>query len=516
MVKLLSMTYLKNGLFIFLLLIATRQINAQSQPPNIIFFLVDDMGWQDTSVPFWDSITPANKKFHTPNMEQLAKEGMKFTNAYAASVCTPSRVSLMTGMNVARHRVTNWTYGKNQGTDHMDDDKLIPPKWNVNGLSPDPGLENSVYATTLPSLLSAAGYYTIQCGKAHFGAIGTPGADPLNLGFAKNIAGSAAGNPSSFLGEKNYGNTPGVNNVKAVPGLEKYWGTHIFLTEAITKEAELSLDTARMLKKPFFLYMSQFAVHLPFDADDRFMKKYVEMGLTEPEAAYATLVEGMDKSLGDLMGYLQKNNLVENTIIIFMSDNGGYTREPRMGKIDTQNDPLRAGKGSLYEGGIREPMIVKWPGVVKQGSVEKGYVIIEDFFPTVLEMAGIKSYKTIQKMDGVSIVPFLKSKGEKDDQRALIWNYPNKWYPGPAGITSYVSAIRQGKWKLIYFQRDGRLELYDLDNDLSEQHDLSKTNLKKLSQMANLLTTKLKERGAQLAISKASGQQVVYPSDLVK
>ncbi|MEO6683595.1 MAG: sulfatase [Ginsengibacter sp.] len=510
------MNYLKNPLFIFLLFLTISKANAQKQQPNIIFFLVDDMGWQDTSVPFWDTITPANKKFHTPNMERLAKEGMKFTNAYAASVCTPSRISLMTGMNVARHKVSNWTYGKNQGTDHLDDDKLIPPKWNVNGLSPDPGLENSVYATTLPSLLSDAGYYTIQCGKAHFGAIGTPGADPLNLGFLKNIGGSAAGNPSSFLGEKNYGNSPGNMNPKAVPGLDKYWGTHTFLTEAITREAILSLDTARMMQKPFFLYMSHFAVHLPFDADDRFMSKYKDQGLTEPEAAYATLVEGMDKSLGDLMDYLQEKDLVENTIVIFMSDNGGYTREPRMGEMDTQNYPLRAGKGSLYEGGVREPMIVKWPGIVKPGSVEKRYVIIEDFFPTILEMAGINSFETVQQRDGVSMLPYLKGKGKKKNDRALIWNYPNKWYPGPSGITSYVSAMRQGKWKLIYFQKDGRLELYDLENDLSERNDLSKTNPKKLKQMAHLLTSKLKERGAQLAISKVTGEQVAYPIDLVK
>lgn len=509
------MISLKKILFITLLVITTCQVNAQKQQPNIIFFLVDDMGWQDTSVPFWDSLTPANKKFHTPNMERLAKEGMKFTNAYAASVCTPSRVSLMTGMNVARHRVTNWTYGKNQGTDHMDDDKLIPPKWNVNGLSPEPGLENSVYATTLPSLLSQAGYYTIHCGKAHFGAFGTPGADPLNLGFEKNIGGSAAGNPSTYFGEKNYGNTPERISPKAVSGLEKYWGTHTFLTEAITREAMLSLDTSRMMEKPFFLYMSHFAVHLPFDADDRFMSRYKDQGLTEPEAAYATLVEGMDKSLGDLMDYLQKHNLVENTIVIFMSDNGGLTREPRMGETDTQNYPLRAGKGSLYEGGVREPMIVKWPGVVNAGSIEKKYVIIEDFFPTILEMAGINSYKTVQERDGISMVPYLKGKEKKKNKRTLIWNYPNKWYPGPAGITSYVSAIRQGKWKMIYFHKDGRLELYDLENDIGERNDLAKSNPKKLKQMANFLTRKLKERDAQLAINKATGQQVPYPSELI-
>ena len=509
------MISLKKVLSIFLLVVATGQVGAQKQQPNIIFFLVDDMGWQDTSVPFWDSITPANKKFHTPNMERLAQQGMKFTNAYAASVCTPSRVSWMTGMNTSRHRVTNWTFAKNTPTDQMDDDLLAPPKWNVNGLSSEPGLENSVYATTLPSLLSEAGYYTIHCGKAHFGAIGTSGANPLNLGFAKNIGGSGAGQPSTYYSEKEYGNEKGKENPRAVPGLEKYWNSHVFLTEAITREAILALDTSQMKQKPFFLYMSQFAVHLPFDADDRFLGKYLEKGLDKSEAAYATLIEGMDKSLGDLMDYLEKHQLVENTIIVFLSDNGGYTRSARSGKQDTQNYPLRAGKGSLYEGGIREPMIVKWPGIVGPSTVQNSYVIIEDLFPTFLEMAGIRNYKTVQKTDGISIMPYLKGKSNDNNKRALVWNYPNKWYPGPSGITSYVTALRQGNWKLIYFEKEGKLELYNLKNDIGESTDLSQKEPGKLAKMATLLTQKLKEKNAQLAIYKNTGKQVPYPSEIL-
>ena len=486
-----------------------------NQKPNIIFFLVDDMGWQDTSVPFWDKRTPSNAKFHTPNMERLAASGVKFTQAYANSICTPSRVSLLSGTNIARHKVTNWTMYKDQSTDSKNDSVLVAPEWNVNGLSPVQGTAYALYATPLPQLLKDNGYYTIQCGKAHFGAYQTPGADPLNLGFEKNIGGSSAGNPSSFLSEQNYGNTTGKFNLRAVPGLQKYWGTGIFLTEALTIEAMLAMDTARMMKKPFFLYMSQFAVHLPFDADKRFIDRYVKMGLTKPEAAYATLVEGMDKSLGDLMNYLEKNDLSKHTIIVFMSDNGGFTRAPRMGELDTQNAPLRAGKGSLYEGGIREPMMISWPGVVKPNTINHQYVGIEDFFPTILEMAGLKRFKTVQKIDGESMVPFLK--GKTDPKKVLIWNFPNKWAAGEDDrVVSWMSAVRQGDWKLIYFQKLGKLELYNLREDISEQHDLANLYPEKVRALAGLLSQKLKERNGQLPLYKQTGKPVPYPDELAK
>lgn len=485
------------------------------EKPNIIFFLVDDMGWQDTSVPFWSKTTPSNRKFHTPNMEKLAASGVKFTQAYANSVCTPSRVSLLSGTNVARHRVTNWTMFKDQPTDATNDSVLIAPQWNVNGLSPEKETSRAVFATPLPELLKENGYYTIQCGKAHFGADKTPGANPLNLGFEKNIAGSAAGNPASFLSEQNYGNIEGKVNLRAVPGLQKYWGTGTFLTEALTREALLALDTARMKKKPFFLYMSQFAVHIPFDADKRFIDRYAKMGLTEPEAAYATLVEGMDKSLGDLMDYLEENHLTKNTIIVFMSDNGGFARAPRMGKADTQNSPLRSGKGSLYEGGIREPMMIRWPGVTKANTINDQYVVIEDFYPTLLEMAGITKYKTVQTLDGKSIVPFLK--GKRDNEKVLVWNFPNKWAAnGDDEYVSWLSAVRQGDWKLIYFQKFGKLELYNLKADIGEQHDLAGKYPKKVKELATLLTKKLKNRNAQLPSYKKTGKTVPYPDELFK
>lgn len=495
------------------LLFAQQQAPVQ---PNIIFFLVDDMGWQDTSVPFWDSITAQNKKFRTPNMERLAGQSMKFTNAYATSICTPSRVSLMSGMNAARHRVTNWTAFKNSAVDATDS-LLQIPDWNVNGLSPIPDQPKSVYATPLPQLLKDNGYYTVQCGKAHFGAYETVGANPLNLGFVKNIGGSAAGNPASYLAEDDFGYDPKHFRLQGdIPNMQQYWGSNTFLTEDLTKEALLAMDTAQLKKKPFFLYMAHYAVHLPFDADKKFVQKYLDQGYTKQEAAYCALVEGMDESLGELMDYLEKNNLAKNTIIIFMSDNGGYSHPPREGKDNTQNYPLRGGKGSLYEGGIREPMIVKWPGITKAGSINSQYMIIEDFYPTLLDMTGISNYKTVQKIDGKSIVPYLKNPGKKNDKRSLIWNFPNDWTGGDLGEdNSWLTAIRQGDWKMIYFEKYGRLELYNLKNDIKEQHDLAKQFPKKTKKLAILLTKKLKLSNAQKPTYKASGKPVPWPDEVM-
>lgn len=487
---------------------------SRAQRPNIVVFLVDDMGWEDTSVPFWDSVTAANKKFHTPNMEKLAARSMKFTEAYANSICTPSRVSLMSGMNAAHHKVTNWTMFKDKAVDPQDS-VLQMPEWNMNGLSPVQGVSHTVYVNTLFQLLKDHGYFTIHCGKAHFGAYQTPGANPLNLGADINIAGSAAGNPASYLGEKDYGHIPGEFKVRAITGLNQYWGTHKFLTEALTLEAMKAMDTARMTHKPFFLYMAQYAVHTPYNQDTRYVNKYLSRGLNSSEAGYAALVEGMDASLGALMNYLDEHDLTKNTVIIFMSDNGGLSHPPRTGMMDTQNYPLRYGKGSLYEGGIREPMMVSWPGVTRPGSVTDQYVAIWDFFPTILEMAGVSHYKTAQRIDGKSFIPVLKNPGYEDTSRVLIWNFPNKW-GGSRAVPgfSWTSAVRRGSWKLIYLQKQRELRLYNLKNDLKEVHDLSRQYPEKTKEMAKLLTSELKKAHAQMPVIKATGEPVPWPDEI--
>ena len=401
-----------------LTVVALLSGNAMAQrKPNIILFLVDDMGWQDTSLPFWKDTTDLNRIYETPNMERLAERGVMFTHAYACSISSPSRVSLFTGANAAQHKVTNWTLKKDTPTDRKDA-VLEFEAWNYNGLCPEAGLEHSFYAKCLPQLLRENGYATMMVGKAHFGSMGTPAANPLTIGFDYNIAGHAAGAMGSYLGEEGYGakSDPERAAVWAVPDLEQYHGTDTFLTEALTLEAKSLLDKVTGQSKPFFLYMSHYAVHAPFGTDRRFYQKYADKGLSHKEAQYAALLEGMDKSLGDLMDYVDEKGIADNTVIIFMSDNGGYT----IGRHD-KNYPLSEGKGSLKEGGIREPMIVCYPHVAKPSTINDTPVIIEDFFPTLLEIAGVCDYRTPQHIDGISFLKQIKGHAG-DKERALFFH----------------------------------------------------------------------------------------------
>jgi arylsulfatase A-like enzyme len=520
-VRIFNLIYMKNltktGIVATSVLCALTT-DAQSQKlekkPNIILFLVDDMGWQDTSVPFWTKKTPFNKLYRTPAIEKLAAQGMKFTQAYASSVSSPTRVSLMTGMNAARHRVTNWTLYRNASVD-LKDEMLDFPLWNVNGLQTTDSIERSVFVTTLPQILKNNGWYTIHCGKAHFSAMNTPGADPLNLGFDVNIAGHAAGGPGSYLGENNFGNTErGIHTLPwGVPGLEKYHGDSIFLTEALTREAIGALEKALISKKPFYLYMSHYAVHVPLEPDKRFYPKYKALGLEEPEARYASMLEGMDKSLGDLMDWLDRKGIADNTIILFMSDNGGLSAVARGGQPHTHNKPLKSGKGSAYEGGIREPMIVKWPGKVAPGSVCNNYLIIEDFFPTILEMAGIKKYKTVQSIDGKSFVPLLLEKESSAVYRNLVWHFPNKWNAEGPGIGT-TSTIRIGDWKLIYWYKDQKFELYNIQEDIGENNNLAQKYPEKVKVLAKKLGRYLRKVEAQRPVFKSTGKEVPWPDKL--
>lgn len=486
---------------------------AQNQKhPNIIMFLVDDMGWQDTSLPFWTQRTHYNNIYETPNMERLAAQGMMFTQAYACSISSPSRVSLFTGMNAARHRVTSWTLRKNT-THEQPDSIMIYPEWNVNGICQEPGVERTIQVTTLAQVLKDNGYHTIHCGKAHFGANDTPGEDPLKMGFEVNIAGHAAGSPASYYGKENFGNKPdGKSPLAAVPGLEKYHGTDTFLSEALTLEAEKALNNAQKSDKPFFLYMAHYAVHTPIQPDLRFYQKYLDKGLPPVEAAYATLIEGMDKSLGDLMDYLKENNLEDNTVILFMSDNGGLAAHTRAGQLHVQNYPLNSGKGSAYEGGVREPMIVSWPGKVKPGSKCNHYLMIEDFFPSILEIAGVSDYKTIQQRDGISFVPLLTEKGKVQD-RDIYWHYPHSWGPSGPGIGA-TCAIRSGDWKLVYYFDSGKRELFNIANDISEKQDLAGKEPRITKQLAGKLSNYLRSVDAQRPILRKTQQLAPWPDEV--
>ncbi|WP_162342732.1 sulfatase [Cyclobacterium salsum] len=505
----------RSFLLFFILTSCTGITNDEKEKqPNIILFLVDDMGWQDTSVPFWKEETPFNQRYHTPGMERMAADGMMFTQAYATPVCSPTRVSLMSGMNAARHRVTNWTLRRNASVD-APHDILSYPEWNVNGVQPVDSIERSVHASLLPQILKDNGYFTIHTGKAHFGAMNTPAANPENCGFDENIAGHAAGGLGNYLGTENFGNKEkgGHTLPWGVPGMEKYHGDSIFLTEALTIEATKAMDKALGANKPFYLYMSHYAVHIPLNADPRFYQKYIDKGLPESEAKYASMLEGMDKSLGDLMNYLDEKELTDNTIIIFMSDNGGLSASHRAGEPHTHNQPLNSGKGSVYEGGIRVPMIVKWPETVKPGSKSDKMLIIEDFFPTILEIAGVKEYETVQTIDGKSFVSLLLNPEKETKARDLVWHFPNNWGPTGPGIGA-TSTIRSGDWKLIYYYHNQHFELFNIPEDIGEQNNLAERNPEKVNELTVKLGEYLRNVAAQRPSFIETGQPVPWPDEI--
>jgi arylsulfatase A-like enzyme len=469
-------------------------------PPNILFFLIDDMGWQDTSVEFHSEPTALNRRYHTPNMERLAADGVKFTQAYACPLCSPTRVSYLTGMNAARHMVTNWTLRKDCEPDN-DHPVVQAARWNLNGLSPVSGIDRTVTATTLPSVLKTAGYRSIHCGKGHFGAHGTPGADPANLGFDINIAGHAAGGPGSYYGKNNFSAAwRDGDRIWDVPGLEKYHGVDINLTEALTREAIAEMERSVSDRVPFYLYMSHYAIHAPWEKDERFYAKYADAGLTDFEATYASMIESQDHSLGDFLDAIKRLEIENETIVVFMTDNGQPKQAPR-------NRPLRGHKITPYEGGIRVPLIVRWPGVVEGASTcSDDYVIIEDLFPTFLEMAGIDTLEGVeQTIDGVSFVPLLQGESHGPKDRPIFWHYPNTYDEEP------YSVVRSGFWKLIYRHADGSLELYNLDDDIGERNDMANNRPEKVTELASILSNHLRQSGARMSIEKRSGKEVPFP-----
>ncbi len=469
------------------------------QKPNIIVFLVDDMGWQETSIPFHTEKTKLNDRFHTPNMERLADKGVIFTQAYASAVCSPSRVSLITGTNPAQHGVTCWTLRKDHSPERQD--KILDQaNWNLNGLSPEPGIERSFYFPhSLPKLLKQAGYQTIHAGKAHFGAKDTPGEDPINIGFDVNIAGHAAGGPGSYHGDKNFSAVwRNGSDIWDVPGLENYHGQEINLTEALTLEANDAIEMAVKKGKPFFLHMSHYTVHAPWEADRRFVQKYLDRGLSERLANHASMIESMDKSLGDILDKIEALGVEENTVLIFMSDNGAPSQM-------TPNLPLRGHKITPYEGGVRVPMIIKWPGVTTQTQRNNKPVVIQDIYASVLELAGLSELQP-ELTDSYSFLPLVKGETINSD-RQFIWHYPNLYDVQPFSI------IRKGDWKLIYFYNDQHHELYNLKEDIGEANDLVEKYPEIVKSLAVSLSEYLRSVKAERPVLKSSGKPVAWPDE---
>ena len=526
---------------------------AEDERPNIVLFLIDDLGWLDTSVAFGEEVYPFNLRHDTPNIAALAEQGATMTSAYVCPVSTPTRTSIMSGMNAAHTRITNytsvdkdWNPDANDTPSAQDNDVLLRTDWNINGVTPfDEPLANSVQITPYPQILKDNGYYTIHVGKGHWAPNGTPAANPLNMGFCVNVAGQVAGKPRSYYGEENYGNTEDKWNYFSVQNLTEYYGTPTHLTEALTLEAIKTLDYPIDNGIPFYLNFCHHAVHTPIHRDPRFFQKYVDRGMDEGQARFASMCEGVDKSLGDLVAYLKERDVFDNTIIVFMSDNGGNSENLTKGGVrHTQNSPLREGKASCYEAGIRVPMVVYWRGKVATGTRINTPVVAEDLYPTILEMAGVDSYQSVQQIDGQSIVRLLtdgsaavrKAMDEGvitsqqqandfqiaeeisgiDPQREVLAHYPHQWKPYQLRDIDYMSSLRKGDWKIVYRHREQTLELYNIGDDITERNDLSQSHPEILRQMADALTAKLEGYDALLPTFRATGEEIPMPNELLK
>ena len=461
---------------LILLILASVQGLPASEPkskPNIVFILADDLGWADLGCY-------GSTFYETPNLDNLAKEGMRFTASYAASsVCSPTRASIITGKYPARLNLTDWLPGRGNKADQKlkgpDISQSLPPQ-----------------EFSFAKALKSDGYRTAFMGKWHLGE--SPECWPEHHGFDVNIAGCGAGQPHSYFSPYGFPNLPDG------PAGE-------YLNDRLTEEALKFIESSK--KTPFLLFLPHYAVHLPLQAKSESVERFNDKAAGLPShpkefikdygrqvrqvqnnATYAAMIESLDQSVGQIMNKLTELGIDTNTIIIFSSDNGGTSTSK---DSPTSNLPLRGGKGWPYEGGIREPLIIKWPGVTRPDSLCRAPVISTDFYPTLLEMAGLPPLPK-QHLDGVSIVPALR--GKPLCKRSFFWHYPH--YSNQGGSPHGV--VRSGDYKLIEWYEDMRTELYNLAKDLGEQHDLASTMPEKTLRLRTELHDWRKEVNARMPI----------------
>ncbi|MFY0652934.1 MAG: sulfatase [Cyclobacteriaceae bacterium] len=473
------MTNLKCDYFLvfrhFWLIVSVFFIYAcQSQKPNVVFILVDDLGWSDLGY--------SGSTFHeTPNIDAFSKTSIQFTNAYASgSVCSPSRAAIMTGKHPARLNITDWIPG------------AIPKGTKLKG--PDILNELPLAETTLAEVFRQNGYATFFAGKWH---LGDEGFFPEDQGFDINLGGHHRGSPPG-------GYYSPYKNPKLSDGIEGE-----YLTDRLTSEAISFLDSSG--DDPFFLYLPYYTVHTPIQPNleyiEKFEKKLPAMSLGEMKTkeerdgitvleqrnpAYASMLYALDKNIGRLIEGLKQKGIYDNTIVVFTSDNGGLSTLHKNRKLaPTAVLPLRGGKGWLYEGGIRVPLLIKPIDYNEVSRVTDAPVVGHDFYPTLLSMAGISSHEN-HAMDGIDLEPLLSGSNEIS-RTGLFWHYPHyhgsAWTPG--------AAIRSGKWKLIEFFETNTIELYNLDEDISEMNDLSDQFPAKVKELTERLHELQKSVGAK-------------------
>ena len=427
--------------------------------PNVVLIVADDLGWRDLGC--------YGSTFHrTPNLDRLAKDGVRFTDFYAACpVCSPTRVSILTGKYPQRTGITDWLPGR---ADNPSQKLKRPPLPQQLPLS----------EVTIAEALKAHGYATGIVGKWHMGGAGF---EPQKQGFDVNVAGDQTGTPRSYF-------APFENKAGKMPGLEKAPAGE-YLTDRLAADAESFIENHK--DKPFFLYLPHYAPHTPLTAKKEVIDKYKGPPAhgRQSHPTYAAMVESLDDAVGRVVKKLDALKLSDNTIVLFTSDNGGLATLEGMPFAPTINSPLREGKGYLYEGGVRVPLIVKWPGTVKPGTTTNEVGCSTDFFPTLLEASGAKPPADL---DGLSLLSIFR--GEKQKPRALFWHYPHYANQGskPGG------AVRRGEYKMIEFYETGRRELFDLTKDVSESRNLAADKPGVVQELADQLETWRATVGAKM------------------
>jgi len=469
-----------------LFVVITLSITGQGQEkkdlqPNIILFYVDDLGWMDLACQ-------GSEFYETPAIDKLASQGVRFTNGYTPHPrCLPARYGVLTGRFPARDKVPGG-----------------------GELKPNTG--------TIGKSLRAEGYKTFFTGKWHL--VGKAGEAnlPNNQGFDINIGGGKAGAPKTYFypyrkGEATPAGKKGLTK-NEIHGLEGGKDGE-YLTDRLTDESVKFMNEhiANKADQPFFLYLSHYGVHTPFQAPAHLIKKYEEklktMNYTQPEyektisgdtkmrqdlPVYAAMIESIDQSMAKILETLIELEIADHTIIIFTADNGGLSTRGNSRKLATSNYPLRYGKGWLYEGGIREAFIVKWPGVAKPGSISDAVVCGTDIYPTVLSMAGI-NLQPENHVDGVDISQAIK--GEKfEREQAIFWHSP---MGRPISTGDYnSSAVRLGDYKLVEWYDENRIELFNISKDIKEEHNIAEQNPEKAKELHELLVNWKKEISAKV------------------
>lgn len=442
------------------------------RPLNVVLIVVDDMGWTDVACF-------GSQYYETPNIDRLCAQGMKFTSGYAAcAVCSPTRAAIMTGRYPTRLGITDWIRPKPKKGQTSG---ASQPEYEDTGkslLCPMNHYELKHEEVTIAELLKKAGYATGHIGKWH---LGTEGWWPEDQGFDVNVGGCDFGHPPSYFEPYESKAQGAIPNLKARKPGE-------YLTD---REAEEAIQFIRENKdRPFFLNMWHYAVHTPVQGKPELVDKYRRKTRTQQKnPTYAAMVQSVDEAVGGILSALEEAGITDRTVVIFTSDNGGLLGP-------THNAPLLAGKGYPYEGGIRVPLIVKWPGVTKAGSVSDVPVTSVDYLPTLCAAAGVRPPQD-RPIDGVSLLPTLQGRPLHRD--AIYWHFPH--YRGE-DVVPY-SIIRRGSWKLIKRYEGKTFELFNLNEDLAEKVDLSETNPGKVKELDTQLTAWLQRTGAKMPKRKA-------------